>query len=169
MQPIAGWRRRFGGKVMRLVACVLALAMSVVLATAAEAERRVALVIGNDYYENLPKLRKAVADADSYAEVLKAKGFDQVILEHDLTRGKLDEAIATFLDQIQPGDTALFAYSGHGWSDGTQNYIVGTDAPAGGSQDLLTRISIPLRNGVNGILDALDQKGAALKVAIIDA
>jgi uncharacterized caspase-like protein len=100
------------------------------------------LVIGNDQYQNLPKLQKAVADARSYAKVLKAKGFDQVILRNDLTRGQLDEAIASFLDQIEPGDTAVFAYSGHGWSDGAQNYIVGTDAPVTGSQDFLARISI---------------------------
>src|SRR6516225_5301540 len=119
--------------------------------TAAHAERRVALVIGNDQYQNLPKLQKAVADATAYADVLKAKGFDQVILKTDLSRSGMDEAIATFIDQVQPGDTAVFAYSGHGWSDGTQNYIVGTDAPLRGSQELLARLSIPLKNGLDGV------------------
>jgi formylglycine-generating enzyme required for sulfatase activity len=135
----------------------------------AHAERRVALIVGNDKYEHLAPLEKAVADATAYADVLKAKGFDQVILKTDLSRSSLDEAIATFIDQIQPGDTAVFAYSGHGWSDGTQNYIVGTDAPVSGSQELLARISIPLKDGAHGVLDEMDRQGAALKVAIIDA
>jgi len=139
------------------------------MTAAAHAERRVALIIGNDRYEHLAPLQKAVADASAYAEVLKAKGFDQVILKTDLSRSGMDEAIATFIDQIQAGDTAVFAYSGHGWSDGTQNYIVGTDAPVSGSQELLARISIPLKDGAHGIIDEMDRQGAALKVAIIDA
>jgi hypothetical protein len=154
---------------MRRLIWLGVVAFTAMLTTAAQAERRVALVIGNDQYQNLPKLEKAVADARSYADVLKAKGFDQVTLETDLTRSRLDEAVAAFLASIEPGDIAVFAYSGHGWSDGTQNYIVGTDAPAAGTQDLLARISIPLKNGVNGIIDEMDQKGAKLKVAIIDA
>jgi hypothetical protein len=153
----------------KLAVAALAFFLSAFVAATAQAAHRVALVIGNDQYQNLPKLKKAVADAEAYAEVLKAKGFDQVILKTDLTRDKLDEAVASFLDQIEPGDTAVFAYSGHGWSDGAQNYIVGTDAPLAGSQDFLARISIPLKNGTNGVIDEMDQKGAALKVAIIDA
>src|SRR5262249_45831863 len=155
-------------KCRKLFVVASAFLLSALIAPA-HAGHRVALVIGNDQYQNLPKLAKAVADARTYAELLKAKGFDEVILKSDLSRDKLDEAIASFLDQIQPGDTAVFAYSGHGWSDGAQNYIVGTDAPLTGSQDFLARISIPLKNGINGIIDEMDQKGATLKVAVIDA
>jgi hypothetical protein len=137
--------------------------------SSASAARRVALVIGNDNYQNLVKLRTAVADAKSYVDFLQSRKFDQVIFNTDLTRSQMDEVIASFVDQLQPGDTALFAYSGHGWSDGTQNYIVGIDAPSGGSQDFLARISVPLKNGANGIIDEMDAKGATLKVIIIDA
>jgi invasion protein IalB len=157
------------GILRKLAIAGLAFSLTALPATAAFAARHVALVIGNDQYQNLPKLQKAVADAHSYAEVLKAKGFDQVILKNDLGRSQMDEAIAAFLDQIEPGDTAVFAYSGHGWSDGTNNYLVGTDAPVTGSQDFLARISIPLKNGTNGILDEMDKKGAILMVAVIDA
>src|SRR5436190_462680 len=106
----------------RKLAPALAFILAATLATTAIAQRRVALVIGNDQYQNLPILQKAVADARRYADLLKAKGFDQVLLKNDLTRGQLDEAIAAFIEQIAPGDTAVFAYSGHGWSDGAQNY-----------------------------------------------
>src|SRR5262249_44645020 len=139
------------------------------LVTTAQAERRVALVIGNDQYENLPKLQKAVADASAYAAALKAQGFDDVMLRTDISRSEMDEAIATFVDDIQSGDIAVFAYSGHGWSDGAQNYLVGVDAPVTGSVELLKRLSIPLKNGDNGVVDDMDRRGAGLKVAIIDA
>lgn len=62
---IAGWR-------LRLAACLTGL---LALAGSAQAERRVALVIGNEAYQHLEVLHKAVADAETYAEVLKAKGF----------------------------------------------------------------------------------------------
>ncbi|MGH6923200.1 MAG: caspase family protein [Propylenella sp.] len=145
-------------------------AIAAFVLTAAPAEaRRVALVIGNDAYESLPALEKAAADAKSYADLVRRKGFDQVIERTNLTRQEMDVAIAEFLDAIEPGDTALFAYSGHGWSDGGQNYLVGIDAPKSAAQGLLARISIPLQNGVTGIVDEMGNSGAALKVAIIDA
>lgn len=135
----------------------------------AHAEKRVALVIGNDGYTKLRKLKKAVADAESYAEVLRGQDFDDVTLATNLTRADMDEAIAGFIDKIEPGDIAVFAYSGHGWSDGKQNFILGTDAPVSGSEEFLARISIPLRNGSTGVIDDMDRRGAELKVAIVDA
>jgi TPR repeat protein len=150
----------------RLLVASLAL---LALSGTADAARRIALVIGNDAYQNLAPLRKAVADAEGYAGVLTAKGFDQVILRTNVTRAAMDEAVAGFVDQIQPGDTAVFAYSGHGWSDGAQNFLIGVDAPLTGSQEFLARISIPLRNGSTGVIDDMERRGAALKVAIVDA
>jgi hypothetical protein len=63
----------------------------------------------------------------------------------------------------------VFVYSGHGWSDGAHNYLVGVDVPGGANQERLTRLSLSLRNGLNGVLDDLQRKNAGLKVAIIDA
>jgi hypothetical protein len=45
------------------------------LAASARAENRLALVIGNDDYQHIDKLQKAVADAKAYAAVLREKGF----------------------------------------------------------------------------------------------
>lgn len=135
----------------------------------AEAARRVALVIGNDAYQELPELRKAAGDATSFANLLEEKDFDLVLLRHDLTGQQMNIAVAEFLDAVEPGDTAVFFYSGHGWSDGAQNYLVGIDAPLTGSEVMLARISLPLQNGINGVLDEIGRRGAALKVAIIDA
>ena len=78
-------------------------------------------------------------------------------------------AVGEFVEKIEPGDTAVFVYSGHGWSDGAHNYLVGVDAPDRASQERLTRLSLPIRNGATGVLDDFERKGAALKVAIIDA
>ncbi len=151
------------------VAVFVAGFLALLVAGPAFAAKRVALVIGNDAYDQLTTLEKAAADAKGYAALARTKGFDEVIERTNLTRQEMDIAIAEFLQAIEPGDTALFVYSGHGWSDGSQNYLVGVDAPETAQEALLARISIPLQNGVNGILDEVARRGASLKVAIVDA
>ena len=138
------------------------------LATSAFAENRLALVIGNDDYQHIDKLQKAKADAKAYAAVLREKGFS-VQEGYDLSILDMSGAVADFVARIHPGDTAVFVYSGHGWSDGARNYLVGIDVPGRANQERLTRLSLPLRNGLDGVLDDLQRKNAGLKVAIIDA
>jgi hypothetical protein len=138
------------------------------LATSALAENRLALVIGNEGYQHIAALQKAKADAKGYADLLREKGYS-VQEGYDLGFMEMLGAVARFAKKIQPGDTAVFVYSGHGWSDGTTNYVVGVDAPASEGQEVLSSVSVPIRNGLNGVLDNFTRKGAGLKVAIIDA
>src|SRR5271170_3880562 len=116
------------------------------LAMPAHAEKRLALVIGNDSYQHIDKLLKAKADAKGYADLLREKGFS-VVDRFDLGFDDMEAAIAGFVDRVEPGDTAVFVYSGHGWSDGAHNYLLGVDVPNRTSQDLLTQLSLPIRNG----------------------
>ena len=146
----------------------LALAVWLAMTCAAHAQTRRALVIGNDAYQHVDKLEKAKGDALAYAALLRRKGFE-VSEGYDLDLANLQRTIADFVDSVQPGDTVAFIYSGHGWSDGAHNYLVGVDAPSRGNQELFARLSIPVRNGVDGVLDDLERKRAALKIAIIDA
>jgi Alpha/beta hydrolase of unknown function (DUF900)/Caspase domain len=137
-------------------------------ASSALAENRLALVIGNGDYQHIAALEKAKADAKSYADLLREKGYS-VQEGYDLGFIEMVGAVARFAEKIQPGDTVVFVYSGHGWSDGTTNYVVGVDAPASEGQGVLARVSLPIHNGLNGVLDNFTRKGAGLKVAIIDA
>ena len=132
------------------------------------AENRLALVIGNDAYQHIDALRKARADAKGYADLLREKGFS-VEDRYDLGFDEMEAAVGEFVEKIEPGDTAVFVYSGHGWSDGAHNYLVGVDAPGSASEERLARVSLPIRNGATGVLDDFERKGAGLKVAIIDA
>lgn len=149
---------------MRVLVWVVALLLTVAPAGAA----RFALVVGNQDYVELRSLNKAIADAQSFGAVLEEKGFE-VILGLNLTRLGLDESIARFIGAVQPGDTAVFVYAGHGWSDGKENFLIGTDTPRSASPELLARVSIPVQNGVNGIIDQLQARGAFLNVVILDA
>ena len=67
------------GRGMRLgfiVPCILALLLA---ASPAEAAKRLALVIGNNAYENVPQLQKALNDADAIAQELSKLGFEVVM------------------------------------------------------------------------------------------
>ncbi|WP_095590174.1 caspase family protein [Actibacterium ureilyticum] len=130
--------------------------------------RNLAFVLGSDSYKNVAPLLKARSDAYGYATFFADKGFE-VFAHADLGQRDMVVALAAFLDAIRPGDTVVFAYSGHGWSNGTENFLLPTDIRITGSQTLIEKESFVLKNGVNGILDEITRRGAALTVAIIDA
>lgn len=147
---------------------ILVLALGLALCATGAAARSLALVIGNDDYVHLPDLAKARADAGGYADFLTDRGFDVTLLT-DAGRVAMDEALVAFIDRIEPGDTVAFVFAGHGWSDGRQNFLLPADMRAGGSERLLARESVALRNGVNGVLDEIEARAPGLTVAIIDA
>jgi uncharacterized protein YecT (DUF1311 family) len=150
-----------------MIRLLAALALTLALVQTAGA-KSLALILGNDGYLEIPPLQKARADAAGYAELFGQMGFE-VILETDVDAGAMTYALAGFLDRIEPGDTVAFIYSGHGWSDGRQNFLVPVDIRAQGSETLLARESFPLRNGANGIIDEIAARGPRLTLAIIDA
>lgn len=141
--------------------------LSVCLAGAAQA-RNLALIVGNDSYSAVPALHKARADARGYGAFFAARGFE-VHLHEDLDQRDMVVALADFLDLIRPGDTVVFAFSGHGWSNGRENFLVPTDIRINGSQTLIEKESFVLKNGFNGVLDEIARRAPALTVAIIDA
>jgi uncharacterized caspase-like protein len=92
---------------------VLALATAMAcLALHAEAAR-LAMVVGNDNYQNVSKLRNARNDAQSLARELEAAGF-KVTRVLDANRDALDEAFGGFLKRVEKGDEVVFFFSGHG-------------------------------------------------------
>src|SRR5258705_356568 len=82
----------------------------------ANAQKRVAFVVGTDNYDNLSRehqLQRAVNDARAVAAAFKALGFDVVAAEN-LVRGAFNAQFQSFLDKLAVGDTAVFYYAGHG-------------------------------------------------------
>jgi formylglycine-generating enzyme required for sulfatase activity len=133
------------------------------------AEKRVALVIGNDVYKNLPifqQLKKARNDARSMGETLKALGF-QVTIATDVSRFGMNRLLDTFLSKVEPGDTAALFFAGHGVRIKGRNYILPSDIPnmKQGTQRLLARESI----AIDGIVDALRERRARISMLILDA
>ena len=106
---------------------ITSIAISLVaLAGPAQAEKRVALVVGNNDYRNVPKLQKAVNDARTMGDTLKQLGFTVMVAENQ-TRSAFSQTLLAFDNAVGPGDTAFFFYAGHGFEIAGQNYFLGAD------------------------------------------
>lgn len=130
------------------------------------AAKRLALVIGNDTYSNLPVLRKAVNDARAVKEVLTSIGFD-VIPGEDLTRRQMNRKLVDLEARIAPGDEVLFFFAGHGVSLGGENYLIPTDMPRPerAEESLVRGESF----AVNDIVRRMRTRGASATFLILDA
>ncbi len=95
--------------------------------SAAFAEKRVALVIGNGAYANAPTLANPRNDAADMAAALRALGFT-VIVGTDLTKTQMDRKILEFASALSGADAGVFHYSGHGLQVAGVNYLVPVDA-----------------------------------------
>src|SRR5215469_18185304 len=141
-------------------------ALSIVLALPAHAEKRVALVIGNNDYRNVPKLLKAVNDARTMGETLKQLGFSVMVAEN-LNRQAFSETLLAFDRTVEPGDTAFFFYAGHGFEIAGQNFLLPTDVPAAteGQEELVRDSSIL----ADRIIERLQNKKARTAILVFDA
>jgi uncharacterized caspase-like protein len=91
-------------------------------------ERRVALVIGNSDYKNVPALPNPKNDARALAATLKRLGFDSVVEQYDLTRPAMTKALQAFGELADNADWAVIYYAGHGIEVGGVNYAIPVDA-----------------------------------------
>src|SRR5947208_9158751 len=135
-------------------------------AVPAHAEKRVALVVGNNDYKNVPKLLKAVNDARTMGDTLKQLGFAVMIAENQ-SRQQFSETLLAFDRVIEPGDTAFFFYAGHGFEIAGQNYLLPTDVPAAteGQEELVRDASIL----ADRIIERLQNKKARTSILVFEA
>jgi len=132
----------------------------------AQAEKRVALVIGNNDYRNVPKLQKAVNDARTMGDTLKQLGFTVMVAENQ-TRQAFSQSLLAFDKAVEKGDTAFFFYAGHGFEIAGQNFLLPTDVPAAteGQEELVRDASIL----ADRIIERLQNKGARTAILVFDA
>jgi len=111
-------------------ACLLALST-----TAALADKRVALILGNSAYENVARLPNPAADARSIAKLLRDAGFDSVDLQIDVGNLDFKRALRRFEDAARDADIAVVFYAGHGIELGGINYMIPVDARLASDRD----------------------------------
>ncbi len=176
---VAGWLQRAGWLTVALL--LLALSRSV---SAADAEPRVALVIGNAAYADAP-LRNPVNDAREMSKTLRALGFT-VLAHENVGKRAMEQAVLEFGRRIAAGGVGLIYYAGHGMQVRGRNYLVPVDARivdeagtrvAAVDIDLLLEQISSARNRVNVvILDACRNnpferrlRGTSMGLAPVDA
>src|ERR1700704_1813083 len=150
----------------RLAALTSIAVAAFALAQPAHAEKRVALVIGNNDYKNVPKLQKAVNDARTMGDTLKQLGFSVMVAENQ-NRQAFSETLLAFDKAVGPGDTAFFFYAGHGFEIAGQNFLLPTDVPAAteGQEELVRDASIL----ADRVIERLQNKGARTAILVFDA
>jgi uncharacterized caspase-like protein len=96
------------------------------MTTTTQSPKKLALVIGNNDYEDIGKLNCSINDALDVGNELEKIGF-QVTIGIDLTYMKMMQKILQFQRQIDKDDLVIFFFSGHGvqWED--QNYLIPID------------------------------------------
>ena len=133
---------------------------------AAHADKRVALVIGNNDYKFVPKLQKAVNDARTMGDTLKQLGF-QVMVAENQNRQQFSQTLLAFDNALGPGDTAFFFYAGHGFEIAGQNFLLPTDVPAAteGQEELVRDASVL----ADRVIERLQNKKVRTSILVFDA
>jgi hypothetical protein len=115
-------------KLRKLLIYGFCLAAGALFATAATAERRVALVIGNSAYKNASTLPNTLNDSTAIAALFKSVGFEVVISRNDLGVVDFKRSVREFLITAENADMAVVYYAGHGIEISGTNYLVPVDA-----------------------------------------
>jgi DNA-binding beta-propeller fold protein YncE len=136
---------------------------------AAFAQDRVALVIGNDHYPNLPpdrQLQKAVNDARAVGNTLEKIGF-KVFRGENLDRAGMVDRIFAFSQAIKPGDIAVVFFAGHGVAFSGGNFLLPADIPLpkAGEEARARNLSL----GESDIIADIQERKPRVLVMILDA
>jgi len=151
------------GYLTRILAVVFSAAL---LALSAQAEKR-AFVVGVGEYDELSDLQKTIGDANGYSDLFgRELGYQVTGVANTKKRRDFLAAFDVFARSVAPGDEVVFVFSGHGWSDGAENYLSFSDAPRGVSEAVLRGETIALKQHVMRRLRARNPK---FLLAIIDA
>src|SRR3954466_8737187 len=132
--------------------------------SAQQSDMRVALLIGNAAYPDAEApLRDPVNNVRSLADELRRTGFD-VDIGENLSKEAMRAAIDRFYGKIKPGSTALLFFSGYGIQSDRQTYVIPVHAQIWTEDDVR-------RDGysLDLLLAEMNKKGAAVKIAILDA
>ncbi len=133
-------------------------------ALAAGSGARLALVIGNSSYPDAEApLRHPVKDARTLADELRRSGFD-VDVQENLSKQGMQNAIESFKAKITPRSAALIFFSGFGIQTNRQSYMIPVNA------QIWTEAEVK-RDGISieSVLTDMNEKGASVKLVIIDA
>jgi len=128
----------------------------------ADADPRIALVIGNGAYAESP-LSNALNDSKGMKTALQKLGFQVIYLENaDMV--EMDNAVHEFTARLEPGSEGLFYFSGHGAQADGANYLIPLNASIANKAELKARA---YNAGI--VLDNMRERGNRFNLVILDA
>lgn len=130
--------------------------------TIAQAEKRVALILGNSAYGHSTPLRNPVNDANALSKAFTRLGF-KAIRGVDQTKSGMDNQIQLFSEHLKGAELAVFFYAGHGIQLNFKNYLVPVDFNPQVDTNLISQL-ISLDN----ILHELEKK-KCISIIFLDA
>lgn len=134
------------------------------LAPPAMAEARVALVIGNNTYQHVPRLEKAVSDARAVGDMLKRIGFKtSVLLDSD--QRSMNSAVNRFVEDVGGGGIGVIFFAGHGVQINNLNFLLPVDFEDPRNESDVADQGISLQ----GVQDKLALAHAKFALLVIDA
>ncbi|MBS1189104.1 MAG: peptidase caspase catalytic subunit p20 [Rhodocyclaceae bacterium] len=128
------------------------------------AERRVALVIGNNDYQSVPKLEKAVNDAQAVSRELAKIGFEVISLTN-AGQKKMNQAVNEFAQKVSGGGVGVFFFAGHGLQINNQNFLLPVDMDMPKDPNDVDDQAVSLVK----IQDKLSEAKAKFSLLVIDA
>jgi uncharacterized caspase-like protein len=146
-----------------LVAAALTALTVSFAASAASAERLVALSIGVEDYTVNNQLMSPDDDARLVADALADRGFDVWLVTDPSTR-EMAAAIDDFIDEARNADVAIIYFSGHGMQMNGEAYIIPADAGEASAGSFIRDDF-----AVDALVDRLDAAGVDFKFVIVDA
>ncbi|MBZ9985862.1 caspase family protein [Mesorhizobium sp. BH1-1-5] len=120
---------------LRRCALIAALILVGLTTVQARADRRVALVIGNSEYREIPALKNPDKDAEDVSSTFRLAGFD-VFVAKDLTKLQFEKEFRNYLAAADGADLAVVYYSGHGFQIGGENFLIPVDASLKAAADI---------------------------------
>jgi uncharacterized caspase-like protein len=144
-------------------ALATALAVSTLVGSSAQAERRLALVIGNDLYQHIPALQRAGNDARAVGDALTKIGFD-VTPAMDASREATLAALDAFADKLAAGDTALVFYAGQAINVGGRDHLLPIDTPKSTEANDVMAAAVTL----DEIVEKLRKRSPGTVILILD-
>jgi len=134
--------------------------------SAALAENRLALVIGESAYRSVTALPNPANDAKAMSKLLAESGFE-VTEAADLSQKEMNEQVGDFASRIAakgPDTVALVFYAGHGMQIDGENYLVPVDV------DPKREADIPLQAvRLNDVLNTLNSVPSRMRILLLDA
>jgi len=132
--------------------------------TARAEQLRIALVISNGQYGNMPSLARCGASATTVRDALRGKGFE-VVERSDLGRGEFDTAIGALARRIAASPPAFAAlyYCGYALEFNGRSFVLPTSANITRDYDVLTQGIIS-----KSLVDSLSRANESTGFVLLD-